>query len=176
MTTAEKIYIAKKRWDSSFEEIAYLLEMDRGMVRELYHQEVIKRLPKITINASTDCLNLSERTKNCLKRKDIRTIRDLITFTGQFDAIRGCGKFSLDEIAEARSAIATVLNLTVPSLIVAFSTGGIVLDITWMDSEPNNNKVVTKWEVTSTKIERVESITGRTKGYLKTISVNVWLN
>lgn len=176
MTTAEKIYIAKERWDSSFEELAYLLEMDRGMVRELYHQEVIKRLPKITIDAPTDCLNLSERTKNCLKRKDVRTIRDLITFTGRFDAISGCGKASLDEITEARSAIATVLKLDVPSLIAAFSTGGIVLDINWMDSEPNYGKVITKWEVISTKTERVESITGRTKGYLKTIKVNVWLH
>lgn len=172
----EKIYYAKQKWDCSFEELAYLLEMDWNEVRNIYHQEAIKRLPKITIDASTDCLNMSERTKNCLKRRSVRTIKDLITFTGRFDAIPGCGKQSLDEIAEARAMIATVLNLTVPSLIAAFASGGTNVEVKWMDNEPNYEKVITKWEVVSTKIEQITSISGRPKGYLKTILVNVWMN
>lgn len=176
MIAAEKIYYAKKRWKCSFEELAYLLDMDRDEVMELYRQESIKELPKITIDGSTDCLNLSERTKNCLKRKDIRTIRDLITFTGQFEAIRGCGKQSLDEIAEARSTIATVLHLDVPALIAAFASGAVNVEIRWMDNEPNYGKVVKEWAVEYTRMNKVESISGRMKGWMKTILIDVWLN
>ena len=177
ITSGEKIYYAIKRWGCSYEELSYLLDMERDEVRELYRQEVIKALPKITLNGELTSLTmLSTHTRNALYRHGIKNIRQLITYEQNFSAIRGCGKQSLDEIVEARSAIATVLHLTVPSLIAAFSTGGVNLDVNWMDDEPNNNKVVTKWEVVSSKMTRIESISGRTKGYLKTIQVNVWMN
>lgn len=174
---SKKIYYAKKKWNCSFEELSYLLDIPWDEVRELYRQEVVERLPKITMNSDIRSLSiLTTRTKNSFFRHGIRTVKDFITYTERFDAISGCGRAALVEIAEARSAIATVLKLNVPSLISAFSTGGVVLDISWMDDEPSNSKIITKWEVTGTKMEKVPSISGRIKGWLKTIFVQVWLN
>ena len=177
MIAAEKIYYAKEKWNCSFEELAYLLDLEWTVVRNLYQEEMIKRLPKITIDGDLNSLNmLSTHTRNALHRSGIRTIKDLITYEGNFAAIYYCGKQSLDEIAEAKRAIATVLNLNVPSLIAAWASGGTNVEVNWVDSKPNYGKTVTKWTVTRTKTEKVESITGRTKGWLKTIYLDVWLN
>ena len=179
MTTAERIYKARERWNCSFEQIAFLTDLTKKEVVRLYYQEKVKNLPKITIDGNIECLNLATRTQNCLKRAKIYTIRDLITYTGDFYALRGCGKQSLDEIADAIHCIQSVLKLNPASLIEIFvgkGTGGINVELNWMDNEPNYCKEITKWEVQSDRIEKVLSITGRQKGFMRTIRINIWLN
>ena len=179
MTTAEKIYIAKEKWDCSFEQIAFLLELDRKAVIQFYRQEKVKHLPKITIDSSTDCLNLTTRTKNILKRAKIYTIRDLITYTGEFYAIRGCGEQSLDEIADAFQSIQSVLKLKPASLIaiiIGKGSGNVSVELNFVDSNPNYGKVMTKWKITNEHIERISTEKCNAKGFARTVFIDVWLN
>lgn len=179
MNTEEKIYIAKERWKCSFEELAFLLEMDKPLVIELYYQEKSLRSPeKIAINNTIDDLDLTTRTRNLLKRMGIRTIKQLITYTERFDAFRGCGGDTLKEIHEVIRRIQSVLKLTVPDLIAAFvseGNGGVNVEVNFANSKPNYGKPITQWRINNVHFSEVNSISGRPKGWLKTIDVDVWL-
>lgn len=138
MEAGKKIYLAKERWNCSFEELSFLLDLDKDIVMKLYHQEKALRLPKtITIDMLIDDIGLTERTKNCLKRTGIRTVKDLLTYLGRFDYIRNCGVKSVQEIQDMITSIQSVLKLTAASLAGLFPDEDIV-DIRYVNSgEPN---------------------------------------
>ena len=174
MKAGEKIFYAKEKWKCSFEELAFLLEMDKPLVMALYYQEKRLRLPKITIDSDLKDVDISERTRNILRRRGIITIKDLITYTGQFDTIRGCGKQSLQEILELITTVQSVLNLKIYELIAAFGAG-TVLDFTFMNRNGKQTDTLVRWEIKGVKVEPVLSITGRLKGQLRRVQVNAWL-
>ena len=105
MTLAEKIYEAKNRWNFSFVQIAFLLDMKKEKVASIYHQEFLKRRELHTIAPEShieDCFVLSTRTINLLKRHNIRTIGRLIKIKSMFDVnFSGAGMKTIAEILDA---------------------------------------------------------------------------
>lgn len=105
MTLGERIYEAKSRWDCSFVQIAFLLDMKKEKVADIYHQECIKRRELHTITPDSyieDCFILSTRTINLLKRHRIRTIGHLIKVKSIFDVnFAGAGMKTIAEILDA---------------------------------------------------------------------------
>lgn len=83
MTIQERIYSARKRWECSFEMIAFLLDMDRDEVFHLYCEYKNSLLNKHTITVDDDViyLGLNEYCTNLLRRNGIHKIKDALTLT-----------------------------------------------------------------------------------------------
>lgn len=105
MTLEQKIYVAKSSWDISFERLACLFDMDKTEIIRIYHQEEenMRKMHTIALRtAPWDCLRFTERTKNILKRRGIKTVRQLIKLkTPQDVAWRGVGTATSAEILAA---------------------------------------------------------------------------
>lgn len=103
----ERIYVAKTNMNISFKQLAYLFQMERDEIAEIYSQEEERRrkMNAITIKAAPwDCIKFTERTKNLLKRRGINTIGKLIKLKKPADLIwRGVGPATEVEILEAAS-------------------------------------------------------------------------
>lgn len=107
MTIQERIYEAKERWNLSFVQLAFLLDLDRETIKEFYVQEKKKRTKAIAIkpNSDIDCMGLSTRTRNLLKRKRVNTIKQLVKFKNYDDVMcwSGVGYPTAAEILGAAS-------------------------------------------------------------------------
>lgn len=112
MRTSEKIYYAREKWHTSFTELAFHYDITEEKVKELYHQEQIKRLPSAySPSDSIACLNLSTRAFFCLKRRYIDTIEQLIKLTREeLERIPNCGSQTTDEILDVIEVAKTVLK------------------------------------------------------------------
>lgn len=144
MTLQERIYVAIKKWKCSYQLLGFLYNLEPKKIEEFYHEEKIKRLPTITIDAQIECLGLSTRAENCLKRTNIYTIKQLITYTGKISDIDGCGTQTVEEIYDAIRTIQSVLKLSVQDLIAAFPHQ-TKATVTFVDSVANYSKPMKSW-------------------------------
>lgn len=147
MTLQERIYVAIEKWKCSYQLLGFLFNLEPDKIEKTYHEEKIKRLPTITIDAQIECLGLSSRAENCLKRMQIRTIRQLLTYTKRFSDFWGCGEQTDNEIHDAIKTIQSVLKLSVQDLIAAFRRQ-VNITVDFMDDTPNYNKPMKSWAYT----------------------------
>ena len=113
MNTAEKICIAKDKWNLSFESLAFILEMDKKEVAKIYHNEMKKRHLNQTIRVNDEISVLiggvlSQRVCGLLYRKThVRTIKQLLEYENDDKRF---GEKTIGEIAAAQEWIKSVLK------------------------------------------------------------------
>lgn len=113
MNTAEKIYIAREKWKLSFESLAFIFEIPKEEVKEIYeierHRKAKKKLSTITWNSELEnligvCLSL--RVHNLIYRKfnkPLWTIKDFLRLNK--DLVISFGEKTAEEIFEAQDWI-----------------------------------------------------------------------
>ena len=142
MKIEEKIYLAHTKFNVSFEIIAFLMDMKREEVRNLYHnyEKELKKNIKYTIKSPIDELNISTRSINLLKRNDIYTIGYFAELTEQeIRGLKHLGEKGTAEVLATWASIQSVLKEEsgqdgVPELIMQYSKPGhriVVMPISW---------------------------------------------
>ena len=196
MTTAEKVYYARKRWKSNFNELSFLLDISKNDAMTMYEEEEMKEKQKKLNDLTNDIsvLPLKTMTRNFLYRNNVHTISDLLAFN-----VEKCGeRKSKKEIMDMISYIPTVLTVTVADLQRIFAAPGydlefephsydklpeVVLPLDMKSAENDEEyskllytKRVLWWEITYKGTKRVFGIGGRFKGFVTIIHILVWMH
>ena len=169
---AEKIYVARSEWKLSFRQLAYLFDLSIEEVKDIYHKMLEKKTKKatITLDTSVDELNFDTRITNLLHRCHILTVKDLIKTDIRKFYPRA--EVTIHTIQGKFDEIMPVLHLSVREFLDIFAEPGV--EVKYQVTHEENCGYVKRWLVSDkVEIKEIRSITGRMKGYLKTIMIYV---